>query len=109
MIARTFLGFMIAIAMVSGSAAQDNKTSDSDGLLPQPNSRLTASSPSQLPNGCTFNISIQKANEFVDSQIAEYAKRTETILADAQEIKGRMQRSDCRLRSSEMRSRQFKM
>jgi hypothetical protein len=53
-----------------------------------------AQTTTQLPAGCNFGISIHKAYEFVDSQMAEYAERSEAILADVQSLKYRVQRPD---------------
>src|SRR5258705_12662526 len=48
----------------------------------------------QLPGGCSFGISINKADEFVEGRMAEYAKRSEAVLANVQSIKDRAQRPD---------------
>src|SRR5258708_38068054 len=53
-----------------------------------------AQTAAQLSGGCSFSISIQNADKFVDGQIAEYAKRSEAVLADMQLIAGRAQRPD---------------
>src|SRR5258706_9033166 len=53
-----------------------------------------AQTAAQLPGGCSFTISIRKADEFVDGQLAEYAKRSEAILADIQSIRDRAQSPD---------------
>src|SRR5258708_16693212 len=48
----------------------------------------------QSKSGCSFSISIQKANEFVDDRMADYAKRSEAVLAEVYAIKDRAERPD---------------
>jgi hypothetical protein len=55
---------------------------------------VNAQTAARLPGGCSFSISIQKAYELADGQIAEYTKRSEAILADVQSIRSRAQSPD---------------
>ncbi len=53
-----------------------------------------AQSAKQRPGGCSLSVSIQRANEFADGQMAEYTKRSNAVLAEVQEIKDRAQTPD---------------
>src|SRR5258708_6763914 len=48
-----------------------------------------AQTTAQSKSGCTFSISIQKANEFVDDRMADYAKRSEAVLTEVYAITDR--------------------